>query len=91
MQGLDEDGGIIRLVLEAPADRVKALVPLKAAVDKAVRAIDGVKGTQTSPPPSARLPPLRALLPPLPQPRRVVQHPNGAPRPTPSCPGQRVT
>lgn len=46
VQGLDEDDGIVRLVLEAPADRVKALAPLKAAVDKAVRAVEGVKGTQ---------------------------------------------
>ena len=57
VQGLDEDDGIVRLVLEAPADRVKALVPLKAAVDKAVRAVEGVKGTQiittTQRPPAA--------------------------------------
>ena len=46
VQGLDEDAGVVRLVLEAPADRAKALVPLKATVEKAVRAIDGVKGTQ---------------------------------------------
>ena len=42
VQGLDEDDGIVRLVLEAPADRVKALVPLKAAVDKALRAVVAV-------------------------------------------------
>jgi len=57
VQGLDEDDGIVRLVLEAPADRVKALVPLKAAVDKAVRAVEGVKDTQiittTQRPPAA--------------------------------------
>ena len=70
VQGLDEDGGVIRLVLEAPADRVKALVPLKAAVDKAVRAIDGVKGTQIitttqRPPAAAQGSPAAAAAAPL--------------------------
>ncbi len=46
VQGLVEDKGLIRLVLEAPADRAKALVPLKAAVEEAVKAIPGVEATQ---------------------------------------------
>ena len=46
VQGLVEDKGLIRLVLEAPADRANALVPLKAAVEDALKAVPGVSGTQ---------------------------------------------
>ena len=46
VQGLVEDKGLIRLVLEAPADRANALVPLKAAVEKAVKEVPGVEATQ---------------------------------------------
>ena len=46
VQGLVEDKGLIRLVLEAPAERANALVPLKAAVEKAVKEVEGVQGTQ---------------------------------------------
>ena len=46
VQGLVEDKGLIRLVLEAPADRASALAPLKAAVEEAVKAVPGVTGTQ---------------------------------------------
>lgn len=46
VQGLVEENGLIRLVLEAPADRANALVPLKAAVEDAVKALPGVTATQ---------------------------------------------
>ncbi|MAW52112.1 MAG: sodium:proton antiporter [Geminicoccus sp.] len=46
IQGLTEDRGLIRLVLEAPADRANALAPLKAAVEDALKALPGVSGTQ---------------------------------------------
>ena len=46
VQGLVEDKGLIRLVLEAPADRANALVPLKAAVEDALKAVPGVTATQ---------------------------------------------
>ena len=46
VQGLTEDKGLIRLVLEAPADRANALPPLKSAVEQALQAMDGVSGTQ---------------------------------------------
>ena len=46
VQGLVEDKGLIRLVLEAPADRASALVPLKQAVEEALKAMDGVTATQ---------------------------------------------
>ena len=46
VQGLAEDKGLIRLVLEAPADRANALVPLKAAVEDALKAVPGVTATQ---------------------------------------------
>lgn len=46
VQGLTEDKGLIRMVLEAPADRANALPPLKAAVEQALQALDSVTGTQ---------------------------------------------
>lgn len=46
VQGLVEDKGLVRLVLEAPADRANALVPLKAAVEDALKAVPGVTATQ---------------------------------------------
>ena len=46
VQGLVEDKGLVRLVLEAPADRANALVPLKAAVEDAIKALPGVTATQ---------------------------------------------
>ena len=73
VQGLVEDKGLIRLVLEAPADRASALAPLKAAVEEAVKAVPGVTGTQiitTTQTPSK---------PAQPQPPQAQAQPQGEP------------